>query len=464
MDIPDEKIVKSKRLLRIELDNGKTTLFSNISGQIAVIDNELENLLEKFKVPINPKDVCNNNPVYEKAIKELLNNHILVKASADEDQLLRETIETYRNSSSYSFTWVLTMKCNFRCIYCYEEKQNIDMSWEVAEKSIDFVVEKIKESKQKELNIIFYGGEPLLKFNLMKRILKTLKERLPSDIKIHVRLVTNGSLITDKIKDFLKMYDYSSVQLTIDGLSDIHNKRRPYKNGKGSFNDVMAGLKNSLELNSVSLRINIDKTNKENAIEFLKILKSQGFQRRNLSISFGQVLGNLGEGKKCKYECISVFDWSKDNLELICKARELGFNSGTAVPRITFCGAYIPKNLSFNPDGSIIPCMDGVGVRNNNVFVIGHLFNNPIIFKEKTDIFWKRTSVDFEECRKCDIVAFCGGGCLGIAYTENGTFNSVYCPFYKYNFKDHIKLYIKDCLSSKNHHVKVNFDNIKSAT
>ncbi len=141
----------------------------------------------------------------------------------------------------------LTQRCNLRCQYCvYSEEKNLgtrthsnkDMSYETAKQAIDFYMEHSVDCDEKGIG--FYGGEPLLQFDLIKKIITYCNEVFRGH-KIIYSITTNGTLLTDEIIDFLvKNQVYLTVSL--DGPKDIHDKNRKFANGIGSYDMVTRNL------------------------------------------------------------------------------------------------------------------------------------------------------------------------------------------------------------------------------
>lgn len=156
--------------------------------------------------------------------------------------------EDYLNGNLKGMVLQLTQNCNLKCRYCIfagdtnlSRKHNSkNMSWEIAKKSIDFFVEHSTFSN--EVDIGFYGGEPLLVFNLLKKCVSYANEALYDKI-IHYKITSNGTVMSPDILNFIKE---NNIELTIsiDGPSDIHNANRRYAfDGSGSFDTIMKNLK-----------------------------------------------------------------------------------------------------------------------------------------------------------------------------------------------------------------------------
>ncbi|WP_080370036.1 radical SAM protein [Clostridium botulinum] len=141
----------------------------------------------------------------------------------------------------------LTESCNLRCGYCIYNDHHPDfrgfsnkkMSFEVAKKSIDYL---LTDYKKERFALTFYGGEPLTNFDLMKKCIEYTKEQYPN-INLDISFTTNLTLLTEEMVDYFKCLDNIYILCSIDGPEIIHDKYRRYVNGKGTFNDVIKGLR-----------------------------------------------------------------------------------------------------------------------------------------------------------------------------------------------------------------------------
>jgi uncharacterized protein len=156
-------------------------------------------------------------------------------------------IEEILNTTVQSVCLELTQSCNCRCMYCpysdfYKGKRNHGekvMSLETAKKAIDFL--KDHSSKSESVAVGFYGGEPLLQFDLLKKCVTYAKELI--DIKkLSFNLTTNATLMTPEIAEYLLDNDFS-ILASIDGPKEVNDRFRIDKNGNGSFEMTMNGLR-----------------------------------------------------------------------------------------------------------------------------------------------------------------------------------------------------------------------------
>lgn len=141
-----------------------------------------------------------------------------------------ETVNKKRNK--ITFTIALTKGCNAQCYYCYQYDKNNGVIREplLSVREIDSVVDFIeKQSNDAIAMITWFGGEPLLKYDIIKYICKELALR---KVKFVSSIITNGEQINHSLmneyKDLLHLKD---VQITIDGLYEKHDKRKKFQSG-----------------------------------------------------------------------------------------------------------------------------------------------------------------------------------------------------------------------------------------
>ena len=145
-----------------------------------------------------------------------------------------------------SLTFVVTEDCNFRCSYCYQQKRNRFLDISKVEEALDFFYPFLKE----ECYIHFYGGEPLMAFDLIQDTLDCIQELNGSGNKtFRYTISTNGSLLTDEILDFLSRHNFS-VLLSFDGLAQDLTKQ------EGSFERIVANIKRLLKTPDIELETN----------------------------------------------------------------------------------------------------------------------------------------------------------------------------------------------------------------
>ncbi len=157
-----------------------------------------------------------------------------------------ELLESILSSNLLSVTLQVTQQCNLRCHYCLytnpdfqRAHSNNRMSFETAKKCIDFLIRNSRDSRH--VMVSFYGGEPLLEFDLIKRCIE-YAEVASEGKQIGFNLTTNATLINEEIIEYFSMHQVR-MMISLDGPKTVHDKnRRLSSNGCGSYDKVMESL------------------------------------------------------------------------------------------------------------------------------------------------------------------------------------------------------------------------------
>lgn len=177
--------------------------------------------------------------------------------------------ENLKNNMS-SITLELTERCNLRCKYCVYSEINKDyrtfgekdMSIETAKKSIDFLM--AHSPSDKKVYIGLYGGEPLLRFSLIKEIVNYVKN-VYSNREVMYSMTSNMTLMTEEMAKFLVNVQNFSVVVSMDGPKEVYNIQRVFQNGKGAFSAAMNGL-------DVYMKAKKDSINSDKPIAFSTVI------------------------------------------------------------------------------------------------------------------------------------------------------------------------------------------------
>lgn len=147
-----------------------------------------------------------------------------------------------------SLAIILTDQCNFECSYCYQDRGNQRLDFPTLARTIDF----FHPFFARECVLSFYGGEPLLAFDLVRRAVEHLEGLPPRPgRKIRFSLTTNGSLVNEEILEFLAAHEFSLV-LSFDGLAqDLSRKKGSFDSLSSVIPRILARPRISLETNSV---------------------------------------------------------------------------------------------------------------------------------------------------------------------------------------------------------------------
>lgn len=260
-----EDIIMKLSRYNIEKKEDKSCLIYNtVTSAILELDTDYEKSYYEMK----EGKKC-SKPDLESA---LLEGGMLVEDDKDEfaELLIRNKIERFADSN-LTLTIAPTMACNFCCPYCYEKgREYITMSETVQ----DQLTSQLKEKYQHihELTVSWYGGEPLLAIETIEKLTKKIKSVLPLGCKYNADMVTNGYKLTRRVAEKLKDMDIHYIQVTLDGSKQAHDSRRILHNHQPTFEHILDNIRECADILNISIRINVDKTNINEATAMLKFI------------------------------------------------------------------------------------------------------------------------------------------------------------------------------------------------
>ena len=324
--------------------------------------------------------------------------------------------------------------CNLRCRYCFADEgayhaKREFMSLETARRAIDFLIEQ--SGSRRILETDFFGGEPLMNFDVVKQTVRYAKEQAAKrGKKFLFTLTTNGLLLKDDVAEFLNR-EMENVVLSLDGRKAVHDAVRKTANGKGSFDLVIENLKNFVRIRgnkSYYVRGTFTAKNLDFSKDVL-FLADSGFD----SISLEPVVTDIPDLAITKQDLSRVCD----EYDTLCdkyleyEAKGKGFNffhfnvdleGGPCLSkRVSACGAG-NEYFSVVPNGDIYPCHQFAGdpdFRMGNVYE-GKL-DEAIRAKFKKSCLFTR-----KKCENCFAKFICSGGCSANNYHFNGDIDEPY--------------------------------------
>lgn len=214
----------------------------------------------------------------------------------------------------------LTEQCNLRCSYCYYKESQAErsriMSNEVLESSLELAFERTIELKHNLLNITFFGGEPLLRFQTIKKavkrakvLAKEYKDKLPDDFQLRFFINTNGTLLTEDIIGYLKK-EHIGALLSLDGPERKHNISRKKTDGSGSFQDLAKWIPDFVEMKATVLMV-ITRKHVRGLSRAIKWVFEQGFRNVATAVDFdGKWTNEDFAALSIEYQKIALF-WFK---------------------------------------------------------------------------------------------------------------------------------------------------------
>ncbi|MBC7975454.1 MAG: radical SAM protein, partial [Myxococcales bacterium] len=197
----------------------------------------------------------------------------VVAREVDELGVLRSAFERERTSPDLKFTIGLTMACNFACPYCFEEHRNEHMSMAAADATFTFIQAQMRAAQATSVYVNWFGGEPLLNLDVLCHLSRRLRDEAAATGAYYESLViTNGALLTRAVAEQLRAAGVEAAQVTLDGPAAVHDQRRPFKGGQGSFDRILANLRETTDVLRTIVRVNVDQGNHASQRELVRVL------------------------------------------------------------------------------------------------------------------------------------------------------------------------------------------------
>jgi uncharacterized protein len=344
----------------------------------------------------------------EKFLKDLTYGGFLVDDEIDELALIRFSLLQSRFGNRHlGLTIAPTSDCNFRCIYCYEKDslRKSTMTEEVQNSLIDYV--KRVAPIISDISVSWYGGEPLLALDIIERLTGEIRAICEENkIEYRASIVTNGYLLTPKVAQKLGELHISNIQITLDGLPEQHDKRRPLKGGQPTFSKIISNLKESKDdlPCRVSIRVNVDKQNISQVDAIIKILEENGLNDAAFAY-LGMVENSNGTYEDS--ECFHTQEFSEYDYEF--KVRN-NISRMNCYPRLVHnvCSADSVSGIVVDSDGLIYKCWNDIGIKER---AIGDLLDGSYRNQKVSLDYLLYDPTEDEECKMCKYLPICMGGC-----------------------------------------------------
>jgi uncharacterized protein len=350
----------------------------------------------------------------------------LVPDTEAEKMELREAFAEAKNlGARFSAQVVLNLDCNLACTYCYEggmkgrnymPPETATLLAELAEN------EYIAHGRGVELS--FYGGEPLMSLDLIF----FLSERLQmaptaKGTTYSFNMVTNGTLLTAAMVEKLLPLGFTGAKVTLDGPRENHDRFRPFVSGKGSFDLIVANVKEVCGLTDIQVGGNYTRDSYREFPRLLDFLLDNGITPERVSlVKFDPVTKSGGEFPLPEFNegCASTDEpWL---MEAGLFLREEILKRGFRTPRVgpSACMIENPNDLVVNWDGALFKCPAFLGWKNMS---IGNLESGISDYTESHNMeVWKK-----EECLDCAYLPLCFGGCRFLKLLRDGRIDDVDC-------------------------------------
>jgi uncharacterized protein len=366
----------------------------------------------------------------------LIENGFLVAEEVDEIDMVKFRYRQCAfDKSRLYITMIPTKACNLACVYCFEhDKNHVVMSNEDCTEALKFFEKQLMEIRPQGFNIIWYGGEPLLALDIIETISRGADEickklDIPRDSD---SMITNGYLLDEKTARKIKDIGIDSLQITLDGNREEHNRRRVLKNGEGTFDRICEAIGIARRhFKQITVRINTNKSNLPGIQEMLEA--NPLFKAENIGVNIGPLKTYLG-GTMTKEEDVHCFQGpelqqvqDKINilLEKVPQEEEVD-GPHHFLTRGNNCGADQLKCFVIGPGAHIYSCYERVDPGEE----VGSLKDGVFVPNKN---YWKwaiNEPFEHKACLSCLYLPACMGGCPSIR-KRLGLPNSESCGYWK---------------------------------
>ena len=421
-------------------NNGYNIVLDVNSGAVHMVDDVMYDVIPLFSESTKEEIVHSLKSKYKEAdIEEAWEE---VKELAEDDQLFtKDEYEGYIDQFKTRPTVVKALclhiahDCNLACRYCFAEEGEYHgrrelMSFEVGKAALDFLI--ANSGNRRNLEVDFFGGEPLMNFDVVKQLVAYGREQE----KIHNKnfrftLTTNGVLLNDDIMEFANK-EMGNVVLSIDGRKEVHDYMRPFRKGAGSYDLIVPKFQKFAESRNQD-KYYVRGTFTHHNLDFSEDvlhLADLGFKQ----ISVEPVVAQPTEDYALREEDLPQLfeEYDKLAVEMIKRHKEgkdfnffhfmIDLEGGPCVAkRLSGCGSGT-EYLAVTPWGDFYPCHQFVG---NETFLMGNVYEG--IKNTKLQSEFKCCNVYAKEkCRNCFARFYCSGGCAANSYNFHGSITDAY--------------------------------------
>ena len=435
--------------------NGYNIVLDTCSGSVHSVDAVAYDIIEMLGKNEPHENIINvvlnkygHMPdVTREDIKECINEVELLKANGQlwSNDPYEELAYTYKNNSNVIKALCLHVAhtCNLNCSYCFASQGKYQgeralMSLEVGKRAFDFLIEN--SGSRKNLEVDFFGGEPLMNWDTVKELVKYARSQEKKYNKnFRFTLTTNGLLIDDDVIDFANR-EMSNVVLSLDGRPEVNDHFRKDYLGNGSYEKIVPKFKKLVEkrggkdyyMRGTFTHNNTDFTND------IFHMADLGFKELSMepvvcpaNDPYALTDADLPIIKE-QYEILAkeMLKRKKEGRPFTFYHYMLDLKNGPCIyKRITGCGSGT-EYMAVTPWGELYPCHQFVG---DEKYSLGDIWKG-VTNKEVQNKFRSCNAYAREECKDCWAKLYCSGGCAANSYHATGNINGIYeygCELFK---------------------------------
>lgn len=335
----------------------------------------------------------------------------------------------------------LTEQCNLRCTYCYYNVSHVErklvMSDEVLENAIRLAIDRTIELNQNYFNITFFGGEPLLCFEsirkgvkIAKALVKERRKELAKHFDLHFAINTNGTLLNDKILTYLKREKFK-IYISLDGPEQSHNIARKQQNGKGSFKLIQPHIQKLVELDATVLSV-VTPAHVKGLAKSVEWIFKQGFTQMTTAVDFdGNWTTESFDNLSLEYQKMAMFwikNMQKDNNIYLGTIYDKMFIERTGLRKRGLTCHIVKGGFSVSTNGNVFPCTRFISSKKDAKYKLGNVLDDKskIFTNTMAKKIYKFLDRDKSQCNHCPIRYRCAAHeCACTAFYTTGTIEGI---------------------------------------
>ncbi|MBR5639023.1 MAG: radical SAM peptide maturase, CXXX-repeat target family [Muribaculaceae bacterium] len=359
---------------------------------------------------------------------------------SETDIKIKDSTASWQDGVAKTITFIVTKDCQLACKYCYlvgkNEKER--MSWDVAKRAIDYILDHERDFPEKSVIFEFIGGEPFLEIDLIDRICDYIKVELYSRChhwfdSYRFSFSTNGiNYHTDKVQAFInKNISHLSIGITIDGTQRKHDLNRVWKGveERGSYLDVVRNIPLWLQqFPEEATKVTISSADIPYIKESVLHLYGLGIHAVNINVVFENVWKD-GDDKLFENQLMLLADDIIDGgyyKDYACSffSENIGKPLDPERENNNWCGA--GKMLAVDAAGNFYPCtrFAAYSLRSKEPIVIGNVSDGIDKNKLRPFLALDRITQSPDKCKTCNVASGCAW-CQGENYDAAET-NTIY--------------------------------------
>ncbi len=434
--------------------NGYNIVLDTCSGSIHVVDEVAYDIIALFEgqtedeiIAAMLKKYAGHEDVTEQDLRDCISDVAALKQSGKlyTPDVFEDLAYDFKQRSTVVKALCLHVAhtCNLNCSYCFASQgkyhgERALMSFETGKRALDFLIEN--SGTRTNLEVDFFGGEPLMNWDVVKRLVAYARTQEPiHHKKFRFTLTTNGVLIDDDVIDFANK-EMSNVVLSLDGRKEIHDRLRVDYAGKGSYDRIVPKFQKLVEARggkNYYMRGTFTHANTDFTNDILH-MADLGFTE----LSMEPVVCAPGDAAALTREDLPILFEQYELLakEMIHRKKEgrgftfyhymLDLTGGPCIyKRISGCGSGT-EYMAVTPWGELYPCHQFVG---DEHYSLGNIWDG-VTNTALRDEFKCCNAYARPECSDCWAKLYCSGGCAANAYHATGSIRGVYdygCELFK---------------------------------